>query len=72
MSSCEAPVGSCRPGPRSYVGEPADALEDGEVQATRDRDLGQLEPDVAGVADHLRADLDQPVPQGGQRPVKPS
>ena len=34
-----------------------------------DGDLGHLEDDVAAVAHHLRADLDQIVLQGRQRPV---
>ena len=35
----------------------------------RHRDLRHLERDIAAVADHLRADLDQLLPERGQRPV---
>jgi hypothetical protein len=39
-------------------------------QSAGDRDLGQLEGDRARMANHLRADLDQPLAQAGQRPVR--
>ena len=39
-------------------------------QPCRYRNLGQLEGDVAAVADHLCADLDQLLPQRRQRPVR--
>jgi hypothetical protein len=34
-----------------------------------DGDLGHLEGDIAAVAHHIRADLDQLVLEGGQRPI---
>src|SRR5258708_12250699 len=45
--------------------EPQNLLE----HLLRDGDLGHLEDDIAAVARHLRADLDQLVLQGRQRPV---
>ncbi len=62
-------TGSCRRRLRVDRGEPAYPIEDRPVQGSRDRHLRQLERHVAGVAHHLTADLDQPVPQRGQRPV---
>ena len=38
-------------------------------QHSRNGDLGHLEGNVAAVADELGADLDQLLPQAGQRPV---
>ena len=38
-------------------------------QASPDCDLGKLERDIAAVADDLGSDLDQLLPQRGQRPV---
>ena len=37
---------------------------------SRDRDLGQLECDVAAMTDHLCSNLDQLLPQSGQGPVR--
>jgi len=45
------------------IDQPQDFLE----QFSRHRDLGHLEDGVAGVAHDLGADLDQLVPQAGQR-----
>ncbi len=46
-----------------------DQPHDFPKQATRHRNLGQLERDVAVMADHLGTDLHQLLPQRGQRPV---
>jgi hypothetical protein len=47
---------------------PGDQQQDVPKHLTRYRDLGQLEADVAAVADDLRADLDQLLALAGQRP----
>ena len=56
------------PGVRDRLEAP-DPLEDLPEEILRQRDLSQLERDVAVVADHRRADLDELVPQRGQAPV---
>jgi len=43
--------------------------QDFPEQFPRHRNLGQLERDIAAMADHLGSDLDQFLPQRGQRPV---
>jgi hypothetical protein len=47
--------------------QPGDQRQDFLEHLPRYRDLGQLEGDEAAVADHLRGDLDQLLPQAGQR-----
>jgi hypothetical protein len=47
--------------------QPGDQRQDVGEHLLRDRDLGQLERDVAPVADNLGADLDQLLAQAGQR-----
>ena len=51
---------------RRYT-EPLDSLKDGREQIACHGHLGQLDRHVLGVADHLRADLDQLLSQRGQR-----
>ena len=46
-----------------------DQAQDFPEQFPRHRHLGQLERDVAAMADHLGTDLHQLLPQRGQRPV---
>ena len=46
-----------------------DQPQDLGEQHPRNGDLGHLEGDIAAVADELRADLDQLLPQAGQRPL---
>ena len=46
-----------------------DQAQDFPEQFPRHRHLGQLEGDVAAMADHLGTDLHQLLPQRGQRPV---
>ena len=46
--------------------EPVDAAQDVGEQVAGNDDLGHLERDVAPVADDLRADLDELLPQAGQ------
>jgi len=48
------------------VDQPQDLLE----QFSRHRDLGHLEDGVPGMAHDLGADLDQLLPQAGQRPLR--
>ena len=75
-----APTGAL-PAPRDRVGlgrsrrvldlsQPGDGYEHLFPQSAGDRDLGQLEGDRARMANRLRADLDQPLAQAGQRPVR--
>src|SRR5215204_4977957 len=45
-----------------------DHRQDAPKQSTRDRHLSHLEHRVAGVSDHLRADLHDLLAQRGQRP----
>ena len=49
--------------------QPGDPRQDLSKHPSRHRDLRHLERDIAAVADHLRADLDQLLPERGQRPV---
>ena len=49
--------------------QPIDEAEDFSKQLPRHRNLGQLESDIATMADDLGTDLDQLLPQRGQRPV---
>jgi hypothetical protein len=56
---------SCR---RGWRPEPGDQRQDVGEHLSRHRDLGQLESDVATVAEDLGADLDQLLAQAGQRP----
>ena len=49
--------------------QPVNEAQDLSEQRSWDGDLGQLESDIAAVAHDLGADLDQLLPQGGQRPV---
>jgi hypothetical protein len=61
-----APAGpSCRRGRRS---QPGDQHQRRGEHLSRHRDLGQLERDVATVANDLRADLDALLGQAAQRP----
>jgi hypothetical protein len=46
-----------------------DQPQDLPEQVSRHRHLGKMERDVPRVADHLRTDLDELVPQRGQVPV---
>ncbi len=46
-----------------------DQTQDYPEQFPRHRHLGHLERDVAAVADDLRADLDELLPEAGQRPM---
>src|SRR6516162_3668227 len=48
--------------------QPGDQRQDFPEHLLWHRDLGHLEGDVAAVADHLGADLDQLLAQAGQRP----
>jgi hypothetical protein len=48
--------------------QPGDEHQDILEHLPRSRDLGQLERDVAAMAHDLSADLDQLIPQTGQRP----
>ena len=57
---------SCRKWPRP---EPRDPTEDLGEQRSRHRHFGQLEHDVAAVADDSGTDLDQLLEQGGERPL---
>ena len=56
---------SCR---RRRCPQPGDQRQDFLEHLPRHRDLGHLEGHVAAVADDLGADLDQLLPQAGQRP----
>ena len=47
---------------------PGDQRQDVGEDLSRYRDLGQLEGDIAAVADDLRADLDQLIARAGPRP----
>jgi hypothetical protein len=47
-----------------------DQLQDFLEQFLRHRDLGHLEDGVAGVAHDLGTDLDQLLPEAGQRPLR--
>jgi hypothetical protein len=49
--------------------EPRDPTENLGEQRSRHRHFGQLERDVAAVADDSRTDLDQLLAQGGERPL---
>ena len=49
--------------------EAVDQPQDVTEQSPWDRDLGELEGDIATVANHLGTDFDQLLPQRGQRPV---
>ena len=49
--------------------EPIDAAQDVGEQGSRDRDLGKLAGDIAPMAHDLGTDLDQLLPQSGQRSV---
>ncbi len=49
--------------------EPVDAAQDVGEQIAGYRDFGHLERDIAPLAHHLRADLDQLLAQRGQRPI---
>ena len=57
---------SCRKWPRP---EQRDPTEDLGEQRSRHRHFGQLEHDVAAVADDSGTDLDQLLAQGGERPL---
>jgi len=46
-----------------------DQPQDLGEQHSRNGDLGHLEGDIAAVADELGADLDQFLPEAGQRPL---
>ncbi len=46
-----------------------DPPQDFPKQVSRHRNLGQLEGNVPAMTDHLRADVDQLLPQRRQRPV---
>ena len=59
------PRPSCRRGRRP---EPGDQRQDVREHLARHGDFGHLERDVAPVAHNLGADLDQVLPQTGQRP----
>src|SRR4051794_6389210 len=64
---CPPPTGSTsrpRPWPQAV-----DHLQHAAEQITRHRHLGHLEHRVAGVSDHLRANLDHLLPKRGQRPA---
>ena len=49
--------------------QPIDEAEDFSEQLPRHCNLGQLESDIETMADDLGTDLDQLLPQRGQRPV---
>ena len=49
--------------------EPLDAIQDRCEQLMRHRDFGHLKGHVLGVPHHVGPDLDQLLPQRGQRPV---
>ena len=53
---------------RRWRPQPGDQHQDLLEHLARYRDLGHLEDDVAAVADHLGADIDQLLAQAGQRP----
>ncbi len=55
--------------PRRQRGESSYPFEDRSVQPTRDRHLRHLEGYVLGMPNHFGPDLDQLLPQCGQRPV---
>ncbi len=57
---------SWRPRGRSQA---VNQAQDVDEQASRDCDFGKLERDVRAMADHIRPDLHQLLPQRGQRPV---
>ena len=57
---------SCRPW---YPSDAVDAVQDVGEEVSRDCDLGQMESDVAAVADYLRADLHELLAQRRERPV---
>jgi len=61
------PLGSNRHRRRTQSGNPRQDLTE---HPARHRDFGHLEGDIAAVADHLCADLDQLLPQRRQRPVR--
>jgi len=62
-AACSSALPSCWDRFRS---EPVDAAQDVGEQIAGDRDFGQLERDIAPVAHHLRADLDQLLAQRRQ------
>jgi hypothetical protein len=57
-----------RPFTLAWAGRASDQRQDFRKHLPRHRDLGQLEADVAAVADDLGADLDQLLARAGQRP----
>ena len=63
-------VGQTSGGAGAGVEEPGDGNKHLFPQSAEDCDLGQLEGDRARMANRLRANLDQPLAQAGQRPVR--
>ncbi len=68
LSSTRVAV-SCQSCSGRFRSEPVDPAHDVGEQASRGRDLGKLECDVAPMAYDLRADLDELLSQCGQRPL---
>ena len=54
---------------RRRYAELLDLFQNRDEQLTRHRHLGHLKSDVLGMPNHLCSDLDQLLPQRGQRPV---
>src|SRR5262249_44289075 len=55
---------------RVWRPQPRDAIEEAAEQLPRHRHLRHLEDEVAAVRNHLRADLDDLLPQRGQGPLR--